>query len=156
MSRDKTRCRQAGDDVVEAVVVGVGSVREHVVGCDCLPLCWVMVVVAAVDAALLVVVVAVVVGGQGGVVWWSEVECHCEVGGVVVDGDGVVAVVVVGDVVVVGYLVVRVVLVEWVEVDVVVVFDVGDDHRDVGGASECVLKVVLVVGHVDVSHVGWW
>ena len=85
-----------------------------------------------------------------------EVEGHVEVGGVVVEGRGPVAGVVVGVVVVVGYLVVRVVLVEWVEVDVAVVSEVGDDHRDVGGASECVLKVVLVVGHVEVSHVGWW
>ena len=82
-------------------------------------------------------------------------EVHGEVAGVVVDGHVRIVVVVVRVVVVV-VVGIKVVLVEWVEVDVVVVFEVVDGHREVDGASECVLKVVLVVGHVNVSHVGWW
>ena len=137
-------------------MVGVGVVGDRVVVGDGLPFIgvvavdgvWWSVAVAAVDAALLAVVVAVVVGGLGGGMWCVEVEVHVEVGGVMVDARGEVAGVVVCVVGVVGLLVV--VFVQWVEVDVVVVSEVGDGHRDVVvAAPECVLKVVLVVGHVQ-------
>ncbi len=50
--------------MVETIVVGGGGVGDYVVGCDGLPLCWVVVVAVAVAVTVVVtVVVAVVVAG---------------------------------------------------------------------------------------------